>query len=255
MASLSIAKSDRTHPRAWARVGMMVCALLLCVPPHAFWRLFNKRSPFARAFLFLAGQAAGLDVTIKGVPVRRDVLYIANHLSWLDVLALAGHTGCAFVAKADMAPWPLLGWLATSNNSVYVERDNRRTAHHQANALQSALESGQPITLFPEGTTAGGRDLLPFRSSLIAAVVPPPQGISIQPVALDYGPLAEFVAWTEAESVGTNALRLMSRKGRIPVTLHFLDVLDDADFTDRKAIAAHSRDEISAALSPASASY
>lgn len=251
MASLSIAKSDRTHPRAWVRVGLMVFALLLCVPPHALWRLFSKRSPFARAFLFLAGTAAGLDVTIKGVPVRRDVLYIANHLSWLDVLAMAGHTGCAFVAKSDMAPWPLLGWLATSNNSVYVERENRRTAHHQANALQSALASGQPITLFPEGTTAGGRDLLPFRSSLIAAVVPAPEGISIQPVALDYGPLSEFVAWTEAESVGTNALRLMSRKGRIPVTLHFLDVLDHADFADRKAIAAHSREEISVALSRA----
>lgn len=248
MASPSIARTERTHPRAWFRVGLIATALLILIVPHVIWRVFNTRSPFARWFLGLAGKAAGADVTIVGKPVESDVLYIANHVSWLDILVLAGKTGCAFVAKADMAPWPVIGWLATSNNSVYVERENRRGAAGQANALQEALGTGQPITLFPEGTTANGTELLPFRSSLIAAVVPAPQGISIQPVALDYGAQAAAIAWTDDESVGNNALRVMSRKGRIPVTLHFLQPLAHDDFDDRKAIAAHSRGEIEAAL-------
>jgi 1-acyl-sn-glycerol-3-phosphate acyltransferase len=147
-----------------------------------------------------------------------------------------------------MESWPVLGWLASSNNTVYVARDKPRGVHDQASTLQKALLRAQPVTLFPEGTTAGGRELLPFRSSLIASVVPAPAGISIQPVAIDYGALAEFVAWTEAESVGVNALRVMGRKGRIPVTLSFLTPLDHSDFGDRKAIAAHSRAEIAAAL-------
>ncbi len=248
MASRSIAKTEKPGARAWWRVVRIAFVLLLVIGPHIFWRLFNKKSPFARIFLRAAGKIAGADVRIEGTPVKHHVLYLANHLSWLDILVLSGETGCAFVAKADMAPWPVLGWLATSNNSVYVERDNRRGAGQQANALQTALLTGQPITLFPEGTTAGGHELLPFRSSLIAAVVPAPENISIQPVALDYGDLAAEIAWTDAESVGTNALRVMQRKGRIPVRIAFLEPLDHADFGDRKAIAAHSRAEIAAAL-------
>ncbi len=248
MASLSTERADRPHPRAWLRVSGMALALLLIFVPHAIWRLFNRRSPFAKMFLALAGRAAGAKITVRGLPVKSHVLYIANHVSWIDILVLGGKTGCAFVAKADMAPWPLLGWLATSNNSVYVERENRRGAAGQANALQLALATGQPIALFPEGTTAGGHELLPFRSSLIAAVVPPPEGIIIQPVAIDYGERAEEIAWIDAESVGKNALRIMSEPSRIPITLHFLKPLDHSDFGDRKAIAAHSRAEIAEAL-------
>ena len=88
------------------------------------------------------------------MPIKRDVLYIANHVSWLDILVLAGKTGSAFVAKADMAPWPVIGWLATLNNSVYVAREQRLDVHAQALAMKTALETSQPLTLFPEGTTA-----------------------------------------------------------------------------------------------------
>jgi lyso-ornithine lipid O-acyltransferase len=248
MASASIAKADRPHPRAYARVAMIALVLLVVIVPHLIWRMFNKQSPFATWFLRGAGWAAGAKIRIVGKPITCNVLFIANHLSWLDILVLAGRTGTAFVAKADMENWPVLGWMADQNNTVYVKRDSRATAHEQASSLQDALLTGQPVTLFPEGTTAAGSELLPFRSSLIAAVVPAPEGISIQPVALDYGAVADEIAWTDDESVGKNALRLMSRKGRLAITLHFLKPLDHADFGDRKAIAAHSRAEIAAAL-------
>lgn len=176
------------------------------------------------------------------------MLYIANHVSWLDIAVLGGKTGSAFVAKADMADWPVLGWMATFNNSVYVSREKRRNAGAQAQMVQAALLTGQPLTLFPEGTTGDGRELLTFRSSLLAAVAPPPPGIAIQPVAIDYGPAAPDIAWTGDESVGKNALRLMSRKKRLGVTLHFMKPIDHDLFADRKAISAQARDEIAAAL-------
>lgn len=248
MASRSIAKAERVHPRAWLRIAAIVAVLLVFILPHMVWRLFDKKSPIAGLFLKSVGWIAGADVTIRGTPVRTKALYIANHISWLDVPALAGQTGCAFVAKADMKPWPLIGWLTTSNNTVYVEREARHTAHHQATALQRGLLSGQPITLFPEGTTADGSALLPFRSSLISAVTPAPDEISIQPIALDYGPIVGEIAWVGEESFGANALRVLSRPGRFPVRIHFLAPLSHADFADRKAIAAHSRAEIAAAL-------
>lgn len=114
--------------------------------------------------------------------------------------------------------------------------------------MKTALETSQPLTLFPEGTTGDGHALLHFRSSLVASVTPPPQGISIQPVAIDYGECAGEIAWVGDEPVGRNALRVMSRARRLPVTLHFLEPLDHADFTHRKAIVAHSREAIARTL-------
>lgn len=251
MASRSTAIADLTHPRAWARIAAIAVALILMLPFHLLVRRFTYFSPFSRLFLRFCAWAAGADIKITGAPMRRQVLYIANHVSWLDILVLAGRTGCAFVAKADMAPWPVIGWLASLNNSVYVQRDSRATTGAQRDAIQAALSTRQAIALFPEGTTGPGSQLLPFRSALVASVAPPPEGIAIQPVAIDYGPIAPAIAWTEDESVGVNALRVLSRPGRIPVTLHFLRPLDHADFADRKAIAAHSRAEIEAALFPA----
>ncbi len=248
MASLSIARTESSPLRAWSRVSLIVLALALCLPFHGLWRLLRLRSPWPRFFLALAGKAAGADVVVRGTPVTNDVLYIANHLSWLDVLVLAGRTGCAFVAKADMAPWPVLGWMATLNNSVYVQRENRLDVSAQAQAIQAALATRQPITLFPEGTTGDGQALLPFRSSLIAAVVPPPENVTIQPVAIDYGCDAAIIAWTDMESVGVNALRVMGRKGRIVAKLHFLDPLPASDFANRKIMSAHSRSLIADTL-------
>ncbi|MCC6942575.1 MAG: 1-acyl-sn-glycerol-3-phosphate acyltransferase [Novosphingobium sp.] len=248
MASRSIARADAAQLRAWARIAAIVAALAVLIIPHIVWRVFDRKSPIAGLFLFLAAKIAGADVHVQGKPIRQGVLYIANHVSWLDILALAGASRCAFVAKADMKPWPLIGWLTTRNNTVYVERESRQTAHHQATALQTALLTGQPVTLFPEGTTGDGRQLLAFRTSLIAAVTPAPEQISIQPVAIDYAANAADIAWVGDEAFGANALRILGRRGRFPVTLHFLEPLAHADFSDRKAIAAHSRAEIAAAL-------
>jgi lyso-ornithine lipid O-acyltransferase len=249
MASPSIVRAEeRPHLRAYVRALMIVIALLVFLPFHLLVRRFTYFSPFSRLFLRFSAWAAGVDIHITGPRILRDVLYLANHVSWLDILVLSGRTGCAFVARADMAPWPVIGWLASLNNSVYVQRNNRLDVGAQRDAIQAALSTHQAIALFPEGTTAAGSELLPFRSSLLAAVVPAPEGISIQPVAIDYGQIADEIAWTDDESVGKNALRLLSRKGRLPVTLHFLAPLDHADFNDRKAIAAHSRAEIAEAL-------
>lgn len=248
MASLSSARPDRVHPRAWARVVGIALWLLTCLPLLGLWRLVNVPSPWPRLFLRGAAWIAGMRVELRGERLLSNVLYIGNHVSWLDILVLAGRTGSAFVAKADMAPWPVIGWMATLNNSVYVQREARLDVGAQAAALGAALASGQPLTLFPEGTTGDGRTLLPFRSSLVAAVSPPPPGIAIQPVAIDYGADAPVIAWTEEESVGHNALRVLSRQGTTPVILHFLPPLDHADFPDRKAITAHSQAAIAAQL-------
>ena len=90
--------------------------------------------------------------------------------------------------------------------------------------------------------------MLPFRASLLAALFPALPRVKVQPVAIDYGEAAKDVAWVGKEPAGTNAKRVLSRKGRTPVTLRFLETLDPAQVRDRKALAEMSRREIIAAL-------
>src|SRR3712207_3499075 len=104
-------------------------------------------------------------VKIVGRPLRTHVLFVSNHLSWLDIMLSAGATGAAFGSKDDVARGPVFGWLAGLNNTVLVARPERNAVRGQADALRQAVSAGQPVALFPEGTTDGGVDILPFRAS------------------------------------------------------------------------------------------
>ena len=227
----------------------MAAALLVCLPLHYLWRLAGRRSPWPRRFLAWVARAAGMRVQVAGAPLTRDVLFLANHLSWLDILVLAGASGTAFVAKAEVATTPVIGWLAGLNDTVFVARTERSGVRGQADALRDALASGQPVALFPEGTTDGGPAILPFRASLLAALFPPLPGVRVQPVALDYGAAAHDLAWIGDEPGLANVRRVLGRRGTTPVTVHFLAPVDPAT-GDRKALASAARAEIVEALGP-----
>jgi len=230
------------------RAAHIVLALLVCVPLHYLSLLLLRRSRWPRRFLGWAAYAAGMRVRSEGTPLRRHVLFLANHLSWLDILVLAGASGTAFVSKDDVARWPVVGWLARLNDTVFIARASRAAVKDQAEALRSALARGQPVALFPEGTTDGGMDILPFRASLLASLFPPLQGVMVQPVALDYGAAGHDVAWIGDETAPDNARRVLSRKGSVPVTVRFLAPVDPAAAGDRKVLAEQARAEIVEAL-------
>ncbi len=227
----------------------IVAALLVCLPLHYLWRLLRRPSPWPRRFLGLVARAAGMRVRVLGAPLERDVLFLANHLSWLDILVLAGASGTAFVAKAEVAAIPVVGWLARLNDTVFVARAERTAVRGQADSLRTALASGQPVALFPEGTTEGGPGVLPFRASLLAALFPPLPGVKVQPVALDYGAAAHDLAWIGDEPGLANVRKVLTRPGTTPVSVHFLAPVDPAS-GDRKALALAARGEIVEALSP-----
>jgi 1-acyl-sn-glycerol-3-phosphate acyltransferase len=184
-----------------------------------------------------------------GSPLRDQVLFVSNHLSWIDIILIAGASGAAFVSRDDVARWPIIGWLARINRTIFVARTRRGAVRDQADALRNALASGQAVALFPEGTTEGGAGILPFRASLLASLYPPIEGVRVQPIALDYGAAAHDIAWVGQEPAVANAKRVLSRRGPIPVTISFLAPIDPERFPDRKALAEAAREEIVAALS------
>lgn len=169
---------------------------------------------------------------------------ICNHVSWLDILVVGGATGCAFVSKHELGH-SLIHWMADQGGTIYVRRDHRRGSPHQAEAIALKLEQPQPLALFPEGTTGPGTHMLPFRSTLFAAVAPPPNGVTVRPVALDYGEAAPELGWHE-EPGKDNVFRTLGRTRPVAVTVRLLDPLPP--LSDRKALAHAAREAIAEAL-------
>jgi hypothetical protein len=123
---------------SWRAAGLLL-ALLICVPVHYIWRAIHYGSPMPRVFLYCAARLCGARLRVQGTPLKRDVFYISNHLSWVDILALGGASGTAFVSKAEIGQAPLVGWLAKLNRTVFVSREDRLGVAEQINRLREAL--------------------------------------------------------------------------------------------------------------------
>jgi lyso-ornithine lipid O-acyltransferase len=239
MASRSIARADPLASlRGGTRLLLLAIACLSYVILHLLTRAAGRPSPWPRRFLARVARISGADVELHGTPLARDVLFVSNHTSWLDIPVMAAATGTAFVANSGVRRWPLVGWLASLNDTVYIDRGDRAGVHEQVAAVREALGRHQPIAIFPEGTTS--IDLLPFKPSLLEVVSPPPRAIRVQPLRLDYSEAIEL-AWIGSEPAPRNAWRVLSRRGRFTVRLHCLEPFDPAAAGDRKAIAAEAR--------------
>ncbi|WP_379546142.1 lysophospholipid acyltransferase family protein [Qipengyuania sp. DSG2-2] len=230
------------------RLTLIVLSMFVFVPLHYAYRLFKYGSPFPMWFLGTAARISGAKVKVHGTPLRRDVFFISNHVSWLDILSLAGASGTAFVAKQELSEVPVIGWLCSLNRTVFVKRENRLGVAEQINALREALMDNWSVTVFPEGTTTDGHSLLPFKSSMLSVLEPPPPGVMVQPVVIDYGPVAEWLGWIDNEGGVNNFKRVLSRKGTFDLNLHYLDPFSPEDHRGRKAIAAKAREMIETRL-------
>jgi 1-acyl-sn-glycerol-3-phosphate acyltransferase len=213
-------------------------------PIHVATKLIFGKSRWPRWFLGSAAWIVGARPKVVGRPLNSHTLLISNHVSWLDILILGGSTGTAFVSKDNLGHG-VIHWLADQNHTLYVRREDRKGSIQQAKAIARAAERDQPIALFPEGTTGPGDQLLPFRSSLLEAAAYASDKVEVRPLALDYGAAATEVGW-HGESGKDNVLRIMGRKGTLPVTIHLLPPLDRT--SDRKALAQMARDAIAQTL-------
>ena len=222
----------------------MLLLFAVCGPLHVLTKLIFRRSPWPQWFLAEAAWIFGARVRLEGRRIAPHTLLVSNHVSWLDILVLGGATNCAFVSKDELGH-PLIHWLADQNATVYVKRSHVKGAKDQAIAIAKALEGRKPVVLFPEGTTGPGTHLLPFRSTLLEAANFAAKDVAIRPVVMDYGDAAAEIGWYE-EPGKDNVLRLLGRKGTLPVTVRVLAALDRAG--DRKQLTSEVRDAIAERL-------
>ena len=144
----------------------------------------------------------GVSMAVEGRVQDGAVLLVANHVSWLDINVLHAVVPQArFVSKSAIQHWPLVGQLADAAGTLYLERERKRDALRVVHLVAKALNDGQKVAVFPEGTTSDGRSLLPFHANLLQAAIT--TATPVQPVALRFSdprdrisPVVEFIGAT-----------------------------------------------------------
>ena len=177
--------------RAVLLISAVMALSIVVIPPQ--WLFARLWPAAARVFPHLYFRAVtrlmNLRVEIKGTPVRAGPsLYVANHLSWLDILVLSTVRPMCFIAKREVADWPLFGLLATVGRTLYIDRDRRHEVKAACDAIRERLMAGETVVLFPEGTSSDGNRVLPFRSSLLGAADLEVNGeaVLVQPITIAY---------------------------------------------------------------------
>ncbi len=209
------------------------------IPAHVIPRLFCRTLlRLCRVRVAITGTQA------HGRPAGRPVLAAANHVSWIDILALGTITPYCFLAKSDVAGWPIVSAFAEVQGTVFVDRGRRRSIVPANRRLAERMLAGRTALLFPEGTTVAGPHPGPFRSSHFAAardalaIAPAHEAVDVQPIAIAYSSPA--AAWVGDDALLPHVWRIL--RGR-PLTcaITFGTPIAFAPGSDRKAVARQAR--------------
>jgi len=205
---------------------------------------------------------AGISIHQQGAPLdSRNVggyLLVSNHVSYFDTAALAPLHPMAFVAKSEVAGWPVIGWVARLGGTIFVNRNSRIASVRDKAVIRSRLDQGEAIVLFPEGTSSDGQRILPFKSALLGSVEQEGEGVDIwvQPVTLTYKTCCGLpmdrrtrpsYAWYGDMDFVPHKWAAYAQ-GPFEVVVRFHPPVRQSDFASRKALAVWCEDAIRAGL-------
>lgn len=193
----------------------------------------------------------GMKVTVLGAPAHgRPTLLVSNHISWTDIIAIGSVADVSFVAKSEIRKWPFVGFMASLQRTLFVDRKKRTDARRASEEMGKRLASGAAVLLFAEGQSDIGTHVLPFRSALIGAAQHAMEeagakDVAIQPLTVAYTHLQglpvsrterSLIAWIKSKSVKQNIREILTG-GTKNVTLAFGNPRPLAGGEDRKAVA------------------
>ncbi len=246
------------------RLALYLALTLALIPLQALavalrspWR--TRIPPFYHR---LCTRIIGFDIrTVGASAVDGPLLVVSNHCSYLDILVLGSLIPGSFVAKSEVAGWPLFGLLAKLQETVFVERKARSAVGRQRDDMRARLEAGDTLILFPEGTSSDGNRTLPFKTALFAVASTRVDGkpvrvqpVSITPTHLDGIPMGfafrPLYAWYGDMDLAPHLLRAF-RDGRFTVQVEFHPPVSLDDFPNRKALADHCARKVAEGVSRA----
>lgn len=189
----------------------------------------------------------GFRIRTFGKSLPGPVMYVANHLSWLDIELMHSQRAISFVAKSEIAEWPLVGWLASRAGTIYHQRGSSDSMAAVIGRVVERLNRGEPVGIFPEGGTGTGDHVRTFHARIFQAALD--AGVPVQPVALRYGRDGHqdlSMPFGPSESFFANLLRILGNPSA-DAEVHFLEPVESTPDA-RRRMAEESRARIIATL-------
>ena len=204
----------------------------------------EDRARWNQRFCARVLRGLGIPVTVEGLFPAEGVV-LTNHQTYIDITVLASLRPCVFVSKAEIARWPVVGWMTKMAGTVFVERGRGGSAAAASVGMLAAAKAGVPVVFFPEGTTSDGSSLLPFRGGLLAeariAELPATVGVLHYTVAGPAGAtVAEDVAYWGDRGLMEHVARFLTLRG-VQVSVRFSECPLRFETAERKAAAAEAR--------------
>jgi len=244
------------------RLAIYLAFTLVLMPVQAFG--LASRKPWTASFPCFyhrwCCRILGLRVRRIGRPTKsRPALFAANHISYLDISVFGSLIAGSFIAKTEIGRWPLFGWLARLQRSVFIDRRVRSTAQ-QRDSIAARLAAREALILFPEGTSGDGNRVLPFKSALFSvADHGTSDPVTVQPVSIAYTRLdgmpigrrlRPLFAWYGAMTMAPH-LWTMLGLGAVEIVVEFHPPTTLADCGSRKALARYCEERVAAGLANA----
>lgn len=224
--------------------------LVLINPLTARWKLASGERADHRVIRWWSGtlmRIFGFRIRRFGQPLSGPAFFVANHVSWIDIVLMHSQHMLGFVAKAEISRWPLIGRMASRAGTIYHHRGNNESLHGVMHQMLERLRLGEAVGVFPEGRTTDGRAIATFHARIFQPVML--AEVPVQPVALRYGAggaAQTVVAFAPGESFLGNFLRLLGEPGR-EAEVHFLRPLQPVA-EGRRRLAEACREQIVAAM-------
>lgn len=241
---------DTLRAAVWLAILIGVALVLLPLQMIAHGFGLKLRHTIPMLFHRLVLRALGARVTVRGEPTdRRPALYVPNHVTWLDIMVLGAFSPMSFVGKSEIARWPVFGYLARLQRTIFVDRDRRQATSRTAEEMIERMREGEPVVLFAEGTSSDGNRVLPFRGALIGAAESLARAtgdtVWIQPIALAYRRINGLpsgrqhrprISWIGDIDLVPHAWDLL-KDGALDIDLIFGNPVPFDPSADRKAVA------------------
>ena len=184
----------------------------------------------------------GLRLQLEGAPIAPGAMLVANHISWVDIFVINAASPSAFVSKAEVRSWPLIGWLAARNDTIFLRRGSRGHARIINAEIAALLDAGRNVAIFPEGTTTDGSHVLHFHAALLQPAVA--CGHAVQPLALSYrtsdGSYSRAPAYDGDLSLGQCLANIIAAR-HLVARVTASPPIETSDGIDRRSLAQQAR--------------
>ena len=235
----------------------LLLVIIISIPIQIFFNMigFKLKKLYPQYFYRLIKLVIGININFDKTKINKanlGVLYIANHVSWFDIICLGTLLKARFIAKKEVSEMGIFGFLAKLSNTFFIDNSNKSKIIEYNNFIQKKLRNGENFIIFPEGTTSDGNGILDFKSSMLECAFDKNNQINIQPISICYTKinnvpmgiyLRRNIAWV-GDTPMIVAMVNFLRSGRITVDIIFHDLMSINNFRNRKELASYCEKQI-----------